>query len=119
MWCGVVCVVLVTVCGGLSVAAQAVSEPGDWWDSGLTVVQRSLQECEVAKDVSSCLKVKAVRALDRALHTGGITNRIQDRKRSFICEKSLDVKVSGKITLGLSLKAPNVLAFTIVQTYCN
>ena len=83
MRCGAECVAVVAVvvvaavCGLSGPAAAAAAEvenqqAGDWWDTGLGVVQRSLQECEAAKDVTTCLKVKAVRAMDRALRTGGI-----------------------------------------------
>ncbi|KAK3932291.1 Peptide chain release factor subunit 1, partial [Frankliniella fusca] len=65
-----VCVVLGVTCSSASSSSNSNSTDRDWWDTGVTVLQRSLEDCEVAKDVSSCLKVKAVRALDRALHTG-------------------------------------------------
>lgn len=73
MMCVRVLVVLAVAVLGLSAAAEEAKPSNDssgWWDSGITVVQRSLQECEAARDVSSCLKIKAVRAVDRALHTG-------------------------------------------------
>lgn len=59
---------------GLAAAKEEAKPAGarDWWDSGISVVQRSLLECEAAKDVASCLKVKAVRAVDRALHTDSL-----------------------------------------------
>ncbi|KAJ1525263.1 hypothetical protein ONE63_010087 [Megalurothrips usitatus] len=66
--CGASIVVLFAFIGLTSAADQQEN----WWDSGITVVQRSLQECEVAKDVASCLKVKAVRAMDRALHAKSV-----------------------------------------------
>lgn len=61
-------VVVVAALAGLAAAGD--SDNRDWWDSGITVVQRSLQECEAAKDVAACLKVKAIRTMDRALNTG-------------------------------------------------
>lgn len=80
MRCGAVCVAvaLAAVCGLSGAADAEVQQAGDWWDTGLGVVQRSLQECEAAKDVTTCLKVKAVRAMDRALRTGGISRRPPD-----------------------------------------
>ncbi|XP_026282421.1 uncharacterized protein LOC113209221 isoform X1 [Frankliniella occidentalis] len=68
--CLAACVVLGLTCGSASEASNSSEPARDWWDAGITVVQRSLQECDAARDVASCLKIKAVRALDRALHTG-------------------------------------------------